>query len=66
MTGWVVWVVQQGQGGDVEVREHSKAICGGKARGSDSRRVMTEIVLCVLVRVGCREGKDAGGNRHGD
>ncbi len=27
---------------------------------------MTEIVLCVWVRVDCREGKDGGGNRHGD
>ncbi len=55
------------------VIEHSKAIGRGKARRSDSRlragcggRAMTEIVLDVWVRVGCREEKDGGGNRHGD
>ena len=31
-----------------------------------SGRVMTEIVLGVWVRVGCREGKNGRGNRHGD
>ena len=46
---------------------------GGTARGSDgglrvgwSGRVMTEIVLGMWVRVGCREGKDGRRNRHGD
>ena len=31
-----------------------------------SGRVMTEIVLGVWVRVGCREGKNGRGNSHGD
>jgi hypothetical protein len=53
------------------VIEHSKAIGRGKARRGRLRagwggRVMTEIVLGVWVRVGCREKKDGGGNRHGD
>ena len=58
----------------VERREGVVKSCGGgNARGSDSvlrvgwsGRVMTEIVLGVWVRVGCREGKDGRRNRHGD
>ncbi len=49
------------------VREHSKTIGKNKARGSDSGlrvggsgRVVTEIVLGVRARVGCREGKMEG------
>ncbi len=52
-----------GRGGDIEVGEHIKTIDRGKARGSDRRRVMTEIVLCVWVRIVCRKRKDRGGNR---
>ncbi len=53
------------------VIEHSKAIGRSKARRGRLRsgwggRVMTEIVLGVWVQVGCREGKDGRGNRHGD
>jgi len=65
VVGWI-WGVQQGRGEDVEVGEYSEAIDRGKARGSDRRGVMTEFVLCVWVRVACREGKDRWGNRHGD
>ena len=53
-------------GGDIDVGEHIKTIYRGKTRGSNRRRVMTEIVLCVWVRVVCRKGKDRGGNRQGD
>ena len=52
--------------GVVEVGEHSEGIDRGKTRGSDRRRVKTEIVLCVWVEDACREGKDGRGNRHSD
>ena len=55
------------------VREHSKTIGRSKARGSHSTlrvggsgRVVTEIVLGVRATVGCREGENGRGNRHGD
>ncbi len=62
--------------GEVALKKRSKGVyknCGGgKARRSDSGlRVgwsgrVTEIVLGVWVRVGCREGKDGRRDRHGD
>ncbi len=60
--------------GCVKRREGIFKNCGGgKVGGSDSGlrvgrsgRVMTEIVLGVWVRVGCKEGKDERRNRHGD
>ena len=65
--------MREGRGG-VERRKGVYKNCGGgTARWSDSGlrvgwsgRVMTEIVLGMWVRVGCREGKDGRRNRHGD
>jgi hypothetical protein len=57
--------------GCVERREGVFKNCGGgKARGSNSGlrvgwsgRVLTEILLGVRVRAGCRKGKDGRRNR---
>ena len=65
--------MREGRGG-VERREGVFKNCGGgNAGGSDSGlrvgwsgMVMTEIVLGVWVRVGCREGKIGRRNRQGD